>query len=119
MDVGAATGFLVLEAKKKGGVLYIETINFDHFITKNMIGKNYKHMVPAYHLIYFGRKQLREFLAKAGFKILKEGLTSSSVGDYEYEGAGMYWQYLKLLLNPEGKTNFALNDTIKIFARKV
>lgn len=103
---------------KKGGVIYIETINFDHFITKHLIGRNYKHLVPAFHLIYFGRKQLRQFLEKSGFKILKEELTSSSVGDYEYEGIGMYWQYLKLLLNPEGKTNFALNDTIKIFAQK-
>ena len=64
-------------------------------------------------------KKHQKLYQKGGFKILKEGLTSSSVGDYEYEGAGMYWQYLKLLLNPEGKTNFALNDTIKIFARKV
>lgn len=104
---------------KPGGIVYIETINFDNFISKNLIGKNYKHMVPAYHLIYFGRKQLKEFLQKANFKVLKETLTSSSVGDYEYEGLLMYWQYLKLILNPQGKTNFALNDTIKIFAKKI
>lgn len=104
---------------KKGGILYIETINFDHFITKHLIGKNYKHIVPAFHLIYFGRRQLREFLKKAGFKIVKEIITSTSVGDYEYEGLNMYWQYAKLLLNPEGKTNFAFLDTIKIYAQKI
>jgi len=104
---------------KKGGVLYIETINFDNFITKNLISNNYKHMVPAYHLIYFGRRQLRQFLEKAKFKVLKEILTSTSVGDYEYEGLGMYWQYLKLILNPQKETNFAFNDSIKIYAQKV
>lgn len=104
---------------KKGGILYIETINFDHFITKHLVGKNYKHIVPAFHLIYFGRKQLREFLKKAGFKIVKEILTSTSVGDYEYKGLNMYWRYVKLLLNPEGKTNFAFLDTIKIYAQKI
>lgn len=104
---------------KKGGVIYIETINFDNFITRHVIGKNYKHMVPAYHLIYFGRRQIREFLRKANFKILKENLTSSSVGDYEYEGMRMYWQYCKLLLHPQEKTNFALNDVIKIYAKKI
>lgn len=104
---------------KKGGVIYIETINFDHFITKYFVGRNYKHIVPAFHLIYFGRKQLRAFLQKANFQILKEVLTSTSVGDYEYEGLRMYWQYGRILLNPQGKTNFAFNDTIKIYAQKI
>ena len=104
---------------KKGGIIYIETINFDNFITKNLVRNNYKHMVPAYHLIYFGRPQLRQFLKKAKFQVLKEVVTSTSVGDYEYEGLGMYWQYLKILLNPQEKTNFAFNDVIKIYAEKV
>ena len=103
---------------KKGGVIYIETINFDNFITRYLIKNNYKHMVPAYHLIYFGRRQLGQFLKKAKLQVLKEVLTSTSVGDYEYEGIGMYWQYLKIILNPQGKTNFALNDAIKIYTRK-
>lgn len=104
---------------KKGGIIYIETINFDNFITKNIIKNKYKHMVPAYHLIYFGRKQLREFFIKAKFEVLKEIFTSTSVGDYEYEGLKMYWQYLKLILNPKENTNFALNDTVKVFAKKI
>ncbi len=75
---------------KRGGIIYVETINFDNFVTKRIIGKKYKHMVPAFHLIYFGRCQLREFLIKANFTILKEDLTSTSVDDYEYECFEMY-----------------------------
>jgi len=104
---------------KKGGLIFIETINFDNFITKTLIRNNYKHMVPAYHLIYFGRCQLRAFLKKAKFQVIKEQLTSTSVGDYEYEGFNMYWRYLQLLLSPKEKTNFAFNDVIKIYAKKI
>lgn len=105
---------------KKGGILYIETINFDNWITRYLVGQKYVHMVPKFHLYYFGRRQLHQFLHKAGFKVIDECLTSSSVGDYEKRGFNMYWQYLKLLLNtPKGRKNFALNDVIKIYARKI
>lgn len=105
---------------RKNGLIYLETINFDHFITRYLIGKKYIYLVPQYHLFYFGRRQLRQFLDKAGFKILDEQLTSSSVGDYEYEGLSMYWAYLKKIFTSLGKkeTNFAFKDLIKIYAQK-
>lgn len=104
---------------KKGGIVYVETINFDNWITRYLIGQKYVHMFPKFHLYYFGRRQLIKLLEKAGFEILDYSLWSSSVGDYEYYGWRMYWQYLKLLLNPpRGHKNFAFNDVIKIYARK-
>ncbi|MEK7142933.1 MAG: class I SAM-dependent methyltransferase [Patescibacteria group bacterium] len=105
---------------KKNGLIYIETINFDNFITHYLIGKKYKYMVPKFHLFYFGRRQLRQLLDKADFKILNEQLTSSSVGDYEYEGLSMYWAYLKKIFTSFGQkeTNFAFKDLIKIYGQK-
>jgi len=104
---------------KKDGIIYVETINFDNWITRYLIGQKYVHMVPKFHLYYFGRKQLKQLLEKAGFKILDSSLWSSSVGDREHFGLDMYWQYLKLLINPpKGHQNFALNDLVKIYAQK-
>jgi len=104
---------------KKGGLVYVETINFDNPITRHLIGQKYVHMVPRLHLYYFGRKQIKNMLQKTGFQIMQMSLRSSSVGDYEYSGLGMYAKYLSLLLNPpKGYRNFALNDVINIYARK-
>lgn len=104
---------------KKDGIIYVETINFDNWLTRYLIGSKYVHMVPKFHLYYFGRKQLKQLLENAGFKILDLSLWSSSVGDYEHSGLDMYWQYLKLVLNPaKDHQNFALNDLVKIYARK-
>lgn len=104
---------------KKGGVIYVETINFDNWITRYLIGSKYRYMFPKWHLYYFGRSQLIRLLKKAGFEVLEYSLWSSSVGDYEYFGWRMYWKYFKLLLNPpKNHTNYAFNDLIKIYARK-
>jgi len=109
---------LAAKLLKKDGLLFIETINFDNFITRNIIGKNYVHMVPKFHLFYFGRHQLRDILAKAGFEILEETLWSSSVGDYKETGWKMYWRYFLLLFSQKLPENLAVNDVIKIYAKK-
>lgn len=104
---------------KEEGIIYVETINFDNWITRYLIGQKHRYMFPKWHLYFFGRRQLIKLLEKADFEILEYSLCSSSVGDYEYYGWKMYWQYLKLLINPpKGHNNYAFNDMIKIYARK-
>jgi len=105
---------------KKDGIIYVETINFDNWITRYLIGSKYVHMVPKFHLYYFGRKQIEKMFQKTGFQIIETDLRSSSVGDYENCGFSMYAKYLNLLLAPpKGHRNFALNDVINIYARKI
>lgn len=104
---------------KKDGILYIETINFDNFITRYLIGSKYVHMVPKFHLYYFGRQQLKTLLNKTGFRMIELSLRSSSIGDYKYSGFGMYLAYLKHLTNFKKGKNLAFNDLIKIYAKKI
>lgn len=132
-DVIAMTDFLehvqnpnqeIEEARrilKPKGILYLETLNFEGFVNTKIIGKNYVHMAPSLHLTYFGRKQLVKLLFKNNFKIRLLEITSSSVGDFEYEGPRMYLQYLKLIFKRLGGQkikNWAFRDMIKIIAQK-
>ncbi len=106
---------------KPKGILYLETLNFAGWFNQKIIGKNYVHMAPSLHLTYFGQKQLVRLLTKNSFKILLIEVTSSSVGDFEYEGLRMYLQYLKLILKKiAGREvkNWAFRDMIKIIAQK-
>lgn len=107
---------------KHDGVIYIETLNFDGLINTKLIGKEYVYIAPSLHLTYFAKKQLIAMLGKACFKVLKIELTSSSVGDFEYEGWRMYWRYFQFIilsvLGLKKVKNWAFKDIIKIIAQK-
>ena len=107
---------------KKEGILYVETLNFDGFINTKLIGQKYHLIAPKFHLTYFGRHQLLQMLKKAGFRVCSVELTSSSVGDFEYEGLRMYLRYFQLIilsiLGLRKNKIWAFKDIIKIIAQK-
>lgn len=103
---------------KNKGILFIETINFDNFITKNIIGKNYSLVLPPWHLNYFSRRNLKQLLEKSGFRIIKQDIWTTSVGE-NIQGRAMYWEYLKIFLNPSyTMEDLPLNNAVKIYAQK-